>query len=53
MQHFTLPEILRHQIARTRGDLRGHESLLGELAGQFGRASGMRGALRYAIGEIG
>jgi subtilisin family serine protease len=51
MQHFTLPEILNHQIASTRGDLRNHESLLGELAGQFGRASGMHGALRYAIGE--
>ncbi|HUQ87899.1 MAG TPA: S8 family serine peptidase [Vicinamibacterales bacterium] len=53
MQHFTFPEILRHQIASTQGDLRNHESLLGELAGQFGRASGMRGALRYAIGEMG
>ena len=52
MQHFTFPEILRHQIASTRGDLRNQESLLGELAGQFGRASGMHGALRYAIGEI-
>ena len=52
LQHFTFPEILRHQIAHTRGDLRNHQSLLGELAGQFGRATGMRGALRYAIGEI-
>ncbi|HEX6162693.1 MAG TPA: S8 family serine peptidase [Vicinamibacterales bacterium] len=53
MQHFTFPEILRHQIALTRGDLRNHESLLSELAGEFGRASGMRGALRYGIGQIG
>ena len=52
MQHFTLPEILRHQIAQTRGDLRNKESYLGELAGQFGRASGMRSALRYGIGEV-
>ncbi len=53
LQHFTLPEILRHQIAITQGDLRNKETLLGQLAGEFGRSSGMRGALRYAIGEIG
>ena len=35
----------------TRGDLRNQENLLGQLAGQFGRASGMRGALRDAIGR--
>jgi hypothetical protein len=50
-QHFSMPEVLRHQIARTRGDLR-VRNLLGELAQQFGQASGMRGALRSAIGEI-
>ena len=50
LQHFTLPEVLRHQIARTRGDL-GEESLLGELAQQFGQAIGHRGALRSALGE--
>jgi hypothetical protein len=49
-QHFTFPEILRHQIARTRGELRSHQNLLGELAGEFGRTSGLRGALRSAIG---
>ena len=49
-QHFSQPEVLRHQIARTRGDLRG-PSLLGELAVQFGRALGGYGALRSAIGE--
>ena len=53
MQHFTFPEILRHQITMTRGALQDHESLLTQLAGEFGRASGMRGALRYGIGEIG
>ncbi|HEV8383739.1 MAG TPA: S8 family serine peptidase, partial [Candidatus Acidoferrales bacterium] len=51
LQHFTFPEILRHQIARTRGEIRSQENLLGQLAGQFGRASGGRGALRDAIGR--
>jgi len=51
-QHFTFPEILRHQIARTRGDIRAQESLLGQLAGQFGRATGARSALRDAIGYL-
>ena len=51
LQHFTFPEILRHQISATRGEIRSQRSLLGELAGQFGRSTGMRGALRSAIGE--
>jgi hypothetical protein len=50
-QHFTFPEILRHQIAATRGDIRSHQNFLGELAGQFGHGAGMRAALRSAIGE--
>ncbi|MGH7469885.1 MAG: hypothetical protein ACRENP_18205, partial [Longimicrobiales bacterium] len=50
-QHFDSPEILRHQIATTRGDLRSQENLLGQLAVQFGRASGARGALRDFIGR--
>jgi hypothetical protein len=50
LQHFTYPEILRSQIARTRGDL-ASESLLAELAWQFGQAIGGRGALRSAIGD--
>lgn len=49
-QHFTFPEVLRHQMARTRGDLSA-PSLLGELAQQFGEATGRYGALRSAIGE--
>jgi hypothetical protein len=49
-QHFTFPEVVRHQIARTRGDLT-NPSLLGELAQQFGEATGRYGALRNAIGE--
>jgi hypothetical protein len=48
-QHFTMPEALLHQIRRTGGDLE-QESLLGQLAVQFGLASGMHGALRSAIG---
>jgi subtilisin family serine protease len=51
MQHFTMTEILRHQIARTRGDLES-ESMLGSLAMQFGRSTGKRGGLREAIGTL-
>ncbi|HET7229019.1 MAG TPA: hypothetical protein VFJ16_03420 [Longimicrobium sp.] len=49
-QHFTFPEVLRHQIARTRGDL-ASQSLLGQLAQQVGQAVGNYGALRDAIGQ--
>ena len=48
-QHFTFPEVLTHQIAKTRGDL-STQNLLGELAQQFGSAVGNYGALRDAIG---
>jgi hypothetical protein len=51
MQHFTIPEILEHQIAHTRGNLES-ESILGSLAVQFGKTIGGRGALRDAIGRI-
>lgn len=50
-QHFTFKDVLRHQIDRTRGNLE-TQSLLGELAQQFGEATGRYGALRNAIGEI-
>ena len=50
MQHFTMPELLAHEIARTRGDLAA-ESILGSLAIQFGQATGRGGALREAIGR--
>ncbi|HEU0053614.1 MAG TPA: hypothetical protein VFQ39_10570, partial [Longimicrobium sp.] len=50
-QHFTFPEVLRHQIAKTRGDL-ASQNLLGELAQQFGHARGGQGALRDAIGRV-
>ena len=49
-QHFTFPEVLSHQIAKTRGDL-GSENLLAQLATQFGHARGAYGALRDAIGR--
>jgi hypothetical protein len=49
-QHFTQPEALRDQIARTQGDL-ASQNLLGELAHQFGQAIGNHGALRDAIGH--
>lgn len=48
-QHFSFPEVLRHQIARTRGDLK-RQNLLGQLAQQFGQAIGGYGSLRDAIG---
>jgi hypothetical protein len=49
-EHFSLPEVLRHQIAATRGDL-ASQNRLGELARQFGEAIGKRAALRTAIGR--
>ena len=50
-QHFTLPEALQHQIAETRGDLE-KQNLLGQLAVQFGEATGRYGALRDYIGKV-
>ena len=51
MQHFTIPEVLEHEISRTRGNIEA-ESMLGSLAVQFGYATGGRGALRNAIGSM-
>jgi hypothetical protein len=51
-QHFTFSDVLRHQIAVTRGDLQSQENVLGQLASQFGRTTGARGALRDAIGTF-
>lgn len=48
-QHFTFPEVLKHQIAKTRGDLAA-QNLLGQLAEEFGKAMGNYGSLRDAIG---
>jgi hypothetical protein len=49
-QHFSQPEPLRHQIAKTRGNLM-ESNLLGELAQQFGQAIGQYGALRKYVGD--
>jgi subtilisin family serine protease len=51
LQRLALPELLRHQIALTQGQIRDRRSLLGELATQFGQAMGERGGLREAIGK--
>jgi hypothetical protein len=48
-QHFSLPEVLLQQIGKTRGDL-STENLLGQLAQEFGYATGLHGALRDALG---
>jgi hypothetical protein len=48
-QHFSYPAVLESQIRRTSGDLHS-ESLLGQLAQQFGRATGRGAALRDALG---
>lgn len=50
-QHFSFPEVLRHQIARTRGDL-ATQNMLGQLAQEFGHAIGQKGALRDALGMV-
>lgn len=50
-QHFTFPELLAHQISRTRGNLES-DNLLAQLASQFGLARGTHGALRDAIGRV-
>ncbi len=50
-QHFSFPEVLRHQIASTKGDLE-KQNLLGQLAQQFGVAIGQYGSLRDALGSV-
>jgi len=50
-QHFSYPDVLRHQIALTRGDLE-RQNLLAQLAQQFGQAIGRYGALRDALGQV-
>lgn len=50
-QHFTFPDVLKHQIANTRGDLAAQNEL-GKLAQQFGSAIGGYGSLRDALGEV-
>ncbi|HEX9117913.1 MAG TPA: hypothetical protein VGA61_17730 [Anaerolineae bacterium] len=50
-QHFSYTEVLCSQVAQTRGDL-ATENLLGQLAQEFGQATGLRGALRDALGGV-
>ena len=50
-QHFAYPTVLESQIRRTRGNL-DSENLLGQLAQQFGRATGRGAALRDALGGV-
>jgi len=47
-QHFTFREVVRHQIASTRGKLK-LPNLLARMAEQFGNAKGRSGALRDYI----
>ena len=49
-QHFSYPAVLESQIRRTRGDLY-TESLLSQLAQQFGKSSGRGASLRDALGK--
>ena len=48
LQHFSMGEVLRQLLGQSRGSLRGLNLLTG-LAAQFGRETGRKGALRYAI----
>ena len=50
-QHFTFPEVLKFEIARTKGDL-DSENLLAKLAVELGSAIGGYGSLRDAIGHF-
>jgi hypothetical protein len=50
-QHFTFLDVVKHQIAKTRGDM-GINNLLGQLAQEFGQAAGNRGSLRNALGKV-
>ncbi|MBH3373583.1 hypothetical protein [Pseudomonas juntendi] len=48
LQHFSLTDVVRHQLAQSKGSLR-EPGLLNGLALQFGHATGRGGALRYAL----
>ena len=52
-QHFSMPESLTRQIRRAQGSTADIGRRLGQLAQQFGEATGMHGALRRFVGEIG
>jgi len=48
LQHFSMTNVVRHQLAQNKGSLR-EPGLLNGLALQFGHATGSHGALRYAL----
>lgn len=50
LQRFTFTELVEHQLNQCRGNLEEY-NVLGELATQFGNATGQHGALRSAIGD--
>jgi subtilisin family serine protease len=52
-QHFSMPESLTRQIRRAQGSTTDIGRRLGQLAQQFGQATGMHGALRRFVGEVG
>jgi subtilisin family serine protease len=52
-QHFSMPESLTRQIRKAEGSPTEIGRNLGQLAQQFGEATGMHGALRCFVGEIG
>lgn len=52
LQHFTLGNVVEHELARNGGKLRSVNLLTG-LASQFGKATGRNGALRLALDTLG
>ncbi len=52
-QHFAMPESLTRQIRQAEGSTGDIGRKLGQLAQQFGEATGMHGALRRFVGEVG
>jgi hypothetical protein len=52
-QHFSMPESLTRQIRQAKGSTTDIGRGLGQLAQQFGQATGMHGALRRFVGEVG
>lgn len=48
LQHFSMGDVVRHELTRSHGSLREHGLLTG-LARQFGQATGRKGSLRYAL----
>ena len=50
-QRFSIIDVVKNQIAKTRGDIAGTSNMLGALAQQVGQATGCYGAMRDAIGR--